>query len=511
MGEGDDYELREKKKKKKGSTKLRKQKSSFGRIAEHVLGYAPNKHPEKTSLPPGYTIGYSKNGHPYLVKAGGDTTDGEDYEAANEHKRIHYPMSVSKDVLGKRFGVGIYLYFDYLMYLIGTNVVLLILGIVSFALHVNNDDFVSVEPYGRFSFFFYDETLWSNSKTEWLWINIIACIFWFLFGPIYSKRIRSYFKKRDRDSVDIGEINFEEYIDAEDFIKANEHITHQGRICRIAMGYIVFVVVLGISTIATFFLVAMSTSKAVVGLDTSSILVSAIIAVFMTCVNMVWKRVCVWLTRLECHATWTKFRQHNTLKFFLFKMLNVLTMYASRILVPRICPHLPALRDFCSDTSCLTSTVGVQLLFLLVFDLTVQNVWEILLGVVRAKLAKRRGMLGKGSNDSVRPEFDLAEEYLELIYRQFIVYLAFAIIPLVPILGLIANIVEYRIDKYRLLRICQHPRGLQGSMRNFLTFFLFTTAAVALASPPYGMAWVLSGQSQSMCDVGDSSNSTTAD
>lgn len=145
-----------------------------------------------------------------------------------------------------------------------------------------------------------------------------------------------YFKSRERDSAEIGEINFEEYIDAEDFIKANEHITHQGRICRIVMGYIIFVVVLGLSTIATFFLVAVSTSRVIEELDTSSVLVSAIIAVFMTMVNMVWKRICVWLTHLECHATWTKFRQHNTLKFFLFKMLNVLTMYASRVLVPRI-------------------------------------------------------------------------------------------------------------------------------------------------------------------------------
>ena len=31
--------------------------------------------------------------------------------------------------LYNRFGVGIYLYFDYLVYLIGTNIVLLILGI----------------------------------------------------------------------------------------------------------------------------------------------------------------------------------------------------------------------------------------------------------------------------------------------------------------------------------------------------------------------------------------------
>jgi len=199
---------------------------------------------------------------------------------------------------------------------------------------------------------------------------------------------------------------------------------------------------------------------------------------FMTMVNMAWKRVCVWLTRIERHVTWTKFRQHNTLKFFLFKMLNVLAMYASRVLVPKICPEIPNIKKFCNNSSCLTSSVGVQLLFLLVFDLTVQNMWEISFGWFRAKVNERRGMMGKGSNDSVRPEFDVAEEYLEVMYRQFIVYLAFAIVPLAPVLGLVCNIVEYRVDKYRLLRICQHPRGLQGSMRNFLTFFLSYSAKV---------------------------------
>eukprot|EP00026_Physarum_polycephalum_P006587 Phypoly_transcript_06635.p1 GENE.Phypoly_transcript_06635~~Phypoly_transcript_06635.p1 ORF type:complete len:520 (+),score=74.89 Phypoly_transcript_06635:157-1716(+) len=499
-----------KRKSRKG--KLQKQKSSFGRIAEHVLGYSPSKKEEvKDSLPPGYTVGYSKNGHPYLVKLGTESTDGADQEAADEHKRIRYPMSVSRETLGKRFGVGIYLYFDYLMYLIATNFVLLVLGVVSFAIHADRDSWDGMEnyPYGRFSFFFYDKATWKNSKTPWLWINIAACLCWFLFGPIYSIRIRRYFKKRKNENLDIGEINLEDYIDVEDFIKGNEHITHQGRICRIALGYIIFVIVLAVSSIATFFLVVLSTSRRIQQLDTSSLLVSAIIAVFMTAVNMAWERVCVWLTKMEGHATWTKFRQHNTLKFFLFKMLNVLIMYASRVLVPRICPHIPSVRNYCNNSSCLASTVGVQLIFLLFFDLTAQNAWEIISGWTKTKLSQRRGMLGKGSNDSVRPEFDLAEEYLELAYRQFIIYLAFAIVPLVAVLGMLANMVEYRVDKYRLLRICQQPRGLQGSMRNFLTFFLFATAAVALASPPYGMAWVLSGRSQSMCEYHSSTDNST--
>jgi len=409
-------------------------------------------------------------------------------------------MSVNREILGHRFGVGIYLYFDFLMYLIGTNIILLILGVISFGIHVNNDKWGKLDDqrYGRFSFFFYDDTLWEHSHKQWLWIDVVCIICWFIFGPFYSYRIQRYFKKREQASegVDLVEINIDEYIDAEDFIKANERVTPIERRYRILASYVVFIIVLAVSSVATFFLVVVSTSRKIQDLDSSSLLLSAIIAMFMTMVNMIWKRVCVWLTRIERHATWTKFRQHNTLKFFLFRMLNVLTMYASRVLAPRICIH-----DFCNNSSCLTSSVGVQLLFLLVFDLTVQNIWEISFGWFRAKVNERRGMMGKGSNDSVRPEFDVAEEYLEVMYRQFIVYLAFAIVPLAPVLGLICNIVEYRVDKYRLLRICQHPRGLQGSMRNFLTFFLFCTAAVALASPPFGSAWVMSGQSQSMCNL----------
>jgi len=485
---------------------LKKQKTSIGRLAEHVLGFG-GRNENRTTLPPGYTICYSQNGHPYLVKIAETSSDGADTEAANEHRRMNYPMSVNREVLGNRFGVGIYLYFDFLVYLIFTNIILLILGVISFGIHSSNDNWVKPEgrqaAYGKFSFIFYDDTLWKNSHKQWLWINIVCIGFWFVFGPVYSYRIARYFKKKEAEnSVDLVEINLEEYIDAEDFIKVNERVTPLERRYRILASYLIFILVLGVSSIATFFLVATSTSEKVKDLDSSSVLLSAIIAIFMTMVNMAWKRVCVWLTRMERHATWTQFRQHNTLKFFLFKMLNVLAMYASRILVPKICKRIPSISEFCNNTSCLTSSVGVQLLFLLVFDLTVQNMWEISFGWFRAKVNERRGMMGKGSNDSVRPEFDVAEEYLEVLYRQFIIYLAFAIVPLAPVLGLLCNLVEYRVDKYRLLRICQHPRGLQGSMRNSLTFFLFCTAAVALASPPYGAAWVMSGQSQSMC--GDS-------
>lgn len=195
--------------------------------------------------------------------------------------------------------------------------------------------------------------MWANSLDQWKWINVVCIIMWFIFGPLYSFKIQRYFKllsrnpqlinnrffkKREQsaDSTDIVEVHLEEYIDAEDYIKVNERVTPVERRYRILASYIIFVLVLGVSSVATFVLVAASTSQPVQHLDSRSILLSAIIAMFMTMVNMMWQRICVWLTRLERHATWTQFRQHNTLKFFLFKMLNVLAMYASRVLVPRV-------------------------------------------------------------------------------------------------------------------------------------------------------------------------------
>jgi len=228
---------------------------------------------------------------------------------------------------------------------------------------------------------------------------------------------------------------------------------------------------------------------------------------------MIWQRICVVLTRMERHRTWSTFRSHNTLKFFLFKMLNVLIMYASRVLVPRFCPHIPKVQKYCIvsnpdgsnselTSACDFSSVGQQFFFILLLDLTVQNFWEVFSAWGKAKCNAQKGMMGEGSNDSVRPEFDVAEEYLEVLYRQFIVYLAFSIFPVVAVFGIVCNIVEYKVDKYILLRICQHPRGLQGSMKNFLTFFLLTTAGVALVSPPFGAAWVLSGTAKSICTSG---------
>jgi len=101
--------------------------------------------------------------------------------------------------------------------------------------------------------------------------------------------------------------------------------------------------------------------------------------------------------------------------------------------------------------------------------------------------------LDKKKSDKGRPDFDLAEEYLELLYRQFIIYLAIPLFPLVSLLALIGGLFEYPIDKMVLLKISKTPPFLSGSMKSYLVFYMFFIAVFATFIFPQGIFWVLIG------------------
>jgi len=150
---------------------------------------------------------------------------------------------------------------------------------------------------------------------------------------------------------------------------------------------------------------------------------------------------------------------------------------------------------------CVIASIGDQFLLLLISDFTVGNILDMLASYVMYKIAMIRGPKGKGSNESVKPDFDVAEEYLRLLYRQFVVCLGMPIFPWLPLLGIICHIVDYKVSKYILLNYCQQTYHLRGSMKKFLTFYLFCTAILAGASFPFGAAWILTNYTFSRCAI----------
>ena len=73
----------------------------------------------------------------------------------------------------------------------------------------------------------------------------------------------------------------------------------------------------------------------------------------------------------------------------------------------------------------------------------------------------------------------ITEEYLEVIYRQFIIYQGMSASPILPVFGFIGGILELSFDKIRLLKFCKKPPHTNASIRTMLTFFLIFISAIA--------------------------------
>ncbi|EFA85236.1 DUF590 family protein [Heterostelium album PN500] len=452
--------------------------TSGQRFLENMFGYTISA--KKAAIPAGYTVEYTRGGQPFLSAQMAESVDALDIAAATEHRKHSLPMSCTMQQIEETFGIGIYLYFDFIWFCIIINVILLATVLVSFIPHLyfesNQHQF---QDFSIRDYFFIAINLRSyvdeRTRPFYFWSTGAAVILTFLMGPIYALKVHRYFKNRNLT-------DFEDGFEDDDDIKSNLNVTRTSRIVRFTFSYAIFVILLASSAVCNVYVLrTVNDHQFLSGLLTTSLVSSIVIRFF----NIIYDFICLYLTYFEKHRTWTGFRNHNTLKIFVFKVINVLVLYLLRDKI------FSSYTNEKIDNGCPLVDVGSQFLFILLLDLTLQNIWEIVYSVGMARLGKCIERRGKKSTDSYKPEFDLAEEYLEILYRQFIVYLGLSIYPMVTVFGVVCNIVEIYVDKFRMLKICRRPHRIQGSMKRFLTLYLFVIAVVAVATYPYGSGWVL--------------------
>merc|ERR1712146_360358 len=80
------------------------------------------------------------------------------------------------------------------------------------------------------------------------------------------------------------------------------------------------------------------------------------------------------------------------------------------------------------------------------------------------------------------PEFDTTEQYIETLYRQFLIFVGFTIVPSLPLIALVGNEIKYYFDKWLLLLASKrrHKR-VEGSNRSVLMAFLLSLALFPIA------------------------------
>ncbi|KAH3756469.1 DUF590 family protein [Pelomyxa schiedti] len=476
-------------------------------LLESFMGVStPMKKKKKVKVPPGYKLKTTKSGCRYLKKIKDDNaTEDEDDDK-------HIPKCCgSKKSIGKYYGTGVELYFRFLIFIIGTNVFGLLCILVNFIPHcildLTKDDVAldsgisGIEDRRRI---FYLSSYTSDTFYYWLISSGVYALSWFFCGWVYFISVARFFKHRN---IHDHEDNY-----IEDEIPDNEDITHFSRCVRGAFSFFVFVSLLAVSAGCTFGLTILE--KNAIG----SRIASTAVALVVTIVRLIWAAIATGLTKFERHTHWSSYKEHVLFKWYSFKVLNVVMMYISRWLVmvfwadeltydwnlPDL--HLPYWQGGdgsltstdAAETKCGLVAMGDQFLMLIVIDLLVSNAIEVGYPLIYPLVKKCFCCCctdTKINSRKDRPEFDLAEEYLEILYRQFVIYLGMPFFPLITLLALLANVIEVGIDRLRLTKICKKPPALSGSMKKQLIFYMFVSAVLACGAFPVGTAFIFTGYS----------------
>lgn len=128
--------------------------------------------------------------------------------------------------------------------------------------------------------------------------------------------------------------------------------------------------------------------------DSSDEKTAVIVSLFITVFKAVFKKVAKKLTQLELHTTWTAFRKWDLVKLFIFKLSNVLILYAVKY-------------QSMDSKDCPLSALGDQFFYLIVTDMTVTNVIEVV-SPLTLNFVKKKILKNKGSDESLKVFFSIS-------------------------------------------------------------------------------------------------------
>ena len=456
--------------------------NSFGNILNNAFGINFGNQPVSVLQPPeGYEYFYNERGQLFMrKKESNNMDDNKDQLAEHEHVKERYSMGMKDKEIENNFGIGIRLYFNFCNFLIKANLGLFLLSffvlIPHYVSYFNNEiPRLAGDMNNPFDFLFISSLQeWNNPY--WITFMVLSQILAFSLAPIYSLKTRQFFIDKnvsDDDDYDVDEDT--------DIIKENEEFQGNQKV-RLFISFLIFSASLSLPVILTYtMLVDIAPKVFEIGIlnrfryaQYIQIALAACCSGIVSICNVLWKQVCFFLTKFEKHKTYSDFRKSNLFKLVIFKVASLFALYTVRYIIEQY------------RSACPVYSMGIQYLLLFILEITVANISEIFLPKVINFIKKKKNQKSEESDYSKRPEFDTSEEYLELIYRQYMIYISMSIFPFVSFIGCLANIIELRVDKYRLFKLCKKPPRTKASNRKMLIFYLMLMWFIALLTPPSG-------------------------
>jgi len=395
--------------------------------------------------------------------------DKRDEDAINEYAdtSVHLSVFCSMEALEKQYGPDIVIYFKFIIFITLSNLILFFLGLIS-TISFMSDQGSSFEASSGFFVSQYTH----KQREAWRASSVLAIIASFLFAAAWHRYTRS-----TRDIRDIDD-------SGEDIIEANIRVPSHSRYLRRIVSIICFCLVLGCSmAIAYGFAEAQYITEH--NPDQAAIQgFSFVVSMGISFTNFMMFHVARYLTDFEKRTTHTAVRNYNALKLIILRVVNVWMFLLAKFLVQK-----KRRGNATADTVCYLDFVGRQYFSLIILELTVSNIIEVGVPILGRRI---RAKYSKGADIASRGEFDVSVEYLELVYRQYIVYVAFNSFPMISFLAIITNIVEFYLDRFRLIHLMKVTGRMQAHrMTQFLVFFLTLVALLALLSFPSGSAFTI--------------------
>mmetsp|Transcript_5565 Transcript_5565/g.20936 ORF Transcript_5565/g.20936 Transcript_5565/m.20936 type:complete len:614 (-) Transcript_5565:3850-5691(-) len=425
-----------------------------------------------------------------------------DTEVIKEHVQSRLtPFALMKKI-EKVYGLSMFLYFDFIRFIILLNVVLTLLQMANYVIHwivdVQNQ-IARGDSFFGWMYFIISSSHYSNAQTSvsffsslWLWrgTNIAAILITFVVGPVYFLYASIIFRMRKVKDTE----NFSRHTRL-DIIKENMNTGFFGRLGRRILVYTFILVMLIIQFGVVFGLtrvqVALSNISSNSGDEVQDAVTfitntgaSVLISFFVVVLNILFRFIGTSLTRFEKYKTYTGFKQSNLIKLLLFKVLNVFVVGVAKTVD--------------TGSQCPLSLIGQQYLILMLIDVLLMNVLDVAKPILNrmfwcclSTVCNKERKSKRNSDAELKPEFNITEEYVELIYREYLIYLSTPAFPLAPLLGLVGGFAELFVDRVKLMRFCRKPPIANASMKSTLSFFLLFIAVFAAFNPGSGSIYLL--------------------
>lgn len=373
------------------------------------------------------------------------------------------------------YGIGNSLYLLFVRYMIFINFLYSIItfgNIIPSIIYTKQSE--SYNFFGILNIEYYDEKV----KPFWMATVIVINICSFICGFIFYLISKTYVKKKQQNNDN------ENIIIQYDTIQNNKYISKKIYIIRIILSYFVYMIILCLGGIIAYYVTIGGNYIQQYEFE-KGFIIPVMVSLVNIGVRIISKIICKVLTNFERHSKWSQYRQHWLIKFFSFKFFNVIILYYAQYLA-----HIN------KTGKCPLSDIGSQYVANYVLDIVMSSLFGSILPLFNFYCIKHKGENIKRKNDEAKDSFDIVEEYLEIFYQQFSLYLCGTIVPSIYFIGFIGSIITYYFDKLRMTKLCYVK--ISHKSPNILLLLMTTLISViAFFVFPDGVYWILSNTPKS--------------